>query len=203
METHVISPTKTDIIVRHKRKNKVITVDNSQLKDFYPFNSLYRYTMNKEGTHLKLRRNKGINNVSYGIDVDKSPISELKHHQCDLETMVNPSVKRDNEKVINDAKEWGIVTIDEPFNIEDVDKGFSMLGDRLSMLSNTMIEHYLEDKDEATKLEFMLKDRDSKVKIALRDCGHFIEKKYCRIGEIYVMLKLMKKMARKRDKEIR
>lgn len=203
METYVISEIKTNIIVRHKRKNKTITVDNSKLKDFYPFNNLYKYEMDKDGEHLKLRRNKGINNISYGIDEDKNYVSDIKSHQCNLETMTNPTVKIENQKVIEDAEEWGISTIDKPFNLEDINNSFNKLGDRLSMLSNSMIDYYLSDKDEATKLEYLLKDRDTKVKIALQDCGGYIEKKYCRIGEIYVMLKLMKKMARHKSKRMR
>lgn len=201
MKTNVLSTKQTEIVVRHKRKNKVIRVDNEQLKDFYPFNNLYRYVMNKEGTHLVLRRNKGINNVSYGIEEDKSPTTFDINHQCDVETMINPAVKIDNQKVIDDAKEWGISTIDEPFSLEDINRSFDILGDRLSQLSNSMIDYYLSTKDEVTKLEYQLKDRDTKVKLALTECGGYISQKYCRIGEIYVMLKLMKKIARKREKE--
>ena len=98
--------------------------------------------------------------------------------------------------MIADAKEWGIPTLEDDFDEEIVNMGMRKLGDRLAELSNSVINYYLSDKDDADKLSFLVKERDSQLNIALTDCKGYIAQKYCRIGEIYVMLKLMKKMAR-------
>lgn len=192
----VISKDKSIITLRHKRKDQSIIVDNDTLLDWYPFNSLYSYTLDKDGKTMILKRGRGYNNISYGITDTKSDLVNNPKYQCSTDTWVNQAVKRDNKKMIEDAKEWGIPTIDQPFDMNTVNMGMKKLGDRLSELSNVMIEYYLSDKDDADRLAFLVKERDSQVNIALSDCKGYIAQKYCRIGEIYVMLKLMKKMAK-------
>lgn len=196
MKTLVISKDKTIIEVRHKRQNESIIVDNDTLLDWFPFNSLYSYVLDKDGETMILKRGRGLNNISYGITDSKSELVNNPKYQCKVGKWVNPAVRRDNKKMIADAKEWGIPTIDEPFDMNTVNTGMKMLGDRLAELSNSVINYYLSDKDDADKLSFLVKERDSQLNIALTDCKGYIAQKYCRIGEIYVMLKLMKKMAR-------
>lgn len=196
MKTLVISKDKTIIEVRHKRQNESIIVDNDTLLDWFPFNSLYSYVLDKDGETMILKRGRGLNNISYGITYSKSELVNNPKYQCKVGKWVNPAVRRDNKKMIADAKEWGIPTIDEPFDMNTVNTGMKMLGDRLAELSNSVINYYLSDKDDADKLSFLVKERDSQLNIALTDCKGYIAQKYCRIGEIYVMLKLMKKMAR-------
>lgn len=196
MKTLVISKDKTIIEVRHKRQNESIIVDNDTLLDWFPFNSLYSYVLDKDGETMILKRGRGLNNISYGITDSKSELVNNPKYQCKVGKWVNPAVRRDNKKMIEDAKEWGIPTIDEPFDMNTVNTGMKMLGDRLAELSNSVINYYLSDKDDADKLSFLVKERDSQLNIALTDCKGYIAQKYCRIGEIYVMLKLMKKMAR-------
>lgn len=196
MKTLVISKDKTIIEVRHKRQNESIIVDNDTLLDWFPFNSLYSYVLDKDGETMILKRGRGLNNISYGITDSKSELVNNPKYQCKVGKWVNPAVRRDNKKMIADAKEWGIPTIDEPFDMNTVNTGMKMLGDRLAELSNSVINYYLSDKDDADKLSFLVKERDSQLNIALTDYKGYIAQKYCRIGEIYVMLKLMKKMAR-------
>ena len=196
MKTLVISKNMSIIEVRHKRQNESIMVDNKTLLDWYPFNSLYSYVLDKDGKTMILKRGRGLNNISYGITDSKSELVNNPKYQCTVGDWVNPAVKRDNKKMIADAKEWGIPTLEDYFDEEIVDMGMRKLGDRLAELSNSVINYYLSDKDDADKLAFFFLLRDSQLNIALTDCKGYIAQKYCRIGEIYVMLKLMKKMAR-------
>lgn len=196
MKTLVISKNNSIIEVRHKRQNESIIVNNDTLLDWYPFNSLYSYVLDKDGETMILKRGRGLNNISYGITDSKSELVSNPKYQCKVGKWVNPAVRRDNKKMIADAKEWGIPTLEDDFDEEIVNMGMRKLGDRLAELSNSVINYYLSDKDDADKLSFLVKERDSQLNIALTDCKGYIAQKYCRIGEIYVMLKLMKKMAR-------
>ena len=196
MKTLVISKNNSIIEVRHKRQNESIIVNNDTLLDWYPFNSLYSYVLDKDGETMILKRGRGLNNISYGITDSKSELVSNPKYQCKVGKWVNPAVRRDNKKMIEDAKEWGIPTLEDDFDEEIVNMGMRKLGDRLAELSNSVINYYLSDKDDADKLSFLVKERDSQLNIALTDCKGYIAQKYCRIGEIYVMLKLMKKMAR-------
>lgn len=196
MKTLVISKNNSIIEVRHKRQNESIIVNNDTLLDWYPFNSLYSYVLDKDGETMILKRGRGLNNISYGITDSKSKLVSNPKYQCKVGKWVNPAVRRDNKKMIADAKEWGIPTLEDDFDEEIVNMGMRKLGDRLAELSNSVINYYLSDKDDADKLSFLVKERDSQLNIALTDCKGYIAQKYCRIGEIYVMLKLMKKMAR-------
>ena len=196
MKTLVISKNNSIIEVRHKRQNESIIVNNDTLLDWYPFNSLYSYVLDKDGETMILKRGRGLNNISYGITDSKSELVSNPKYQCKVGKWVNPAVRRDNKKMIADAKEWGIPTLEDDFDEEIVNMGMRKLGDRLAELSNSVINYYLSDKDDADKLSFLVKERDSQLNIALTDCKGYIAQKYCRIGEIYVMLKLMKKLAR-------
>lgn len=59
MKTLVISKNNSIIEVRHKRQNESIIVNNDTLLDWYPFNSLYSYVLDKDGETMILKRGRG------------------------------------------------------------------------------------------------------------------------------------------------
>lgn len=197
MNILVISKDKSILTVKWKREEVTLLVDNSTLINWYPFNSLYHYRMDKDNKEiLKLKRGRGYGNVSYRLADTNSDLNNYPQWQVNTNNWVCPTVQKDNEQMIKDAKEWGLPVITEPFDYEMVERGMLKLGDRLSELSNSVIDYYLSDKSALERWEFKMKDRDNQVRYALRGLGNEVDEKYCMIGQIYVMLKLMKKIAR-------
>lgn len=193
MKLKPIDKDYSTLVVRHKRCNKEIKVSNSDLLKFFPFNNLYQYYINEEGDRLVFRRYAGVTNDSYGVEQTDANVVE-EHKTCRLENMTNPVVEQENIALVAQAREWGIVTLEDDFTLEDVQNSFYKLGDILDMYSSIITERY---KDSIDSNFFEDKLRVQQTRIALHKDKNSFEEEYKFIGSLYTMLNYMRKMVKK------
>jgi hypothetical protein len=99
---------------------------------WYPFNVnfVYQYTVARNFLYLvqdPASRELGVENI-YEVDL----LKRTKPLEQKDGTMFHPKVYERNMEIIQDAKMLGIPTIDEPFDKESIQEGFSILDDMIN-----------------------------------------------------------------------
>jgi hypothetical protein len=179
---------------------EVETTQEDELKEFhlpkhdlhywYPFNInfFYKYTNSKD--YLYLVKEKGFEGPNYyGVDILKrtKPLGEKNG------VMFNPEVYKRNKKIMKLAQSLKIPTIDSSYTMEDVQAGFRQLDDCMHLLKLQAEERYKAASGEFIYVQSVMdEDRDQEV------FEHMLpieQEMLIELGEIYVMLNLMRKLA--------
>lgn len=199
-----INNTETgDLKVFHKdREYKVLQAPLDNLEDWYPFSYAYEYKLDKQGKALELKRLRSTLPTSYGVNNNMQGIVGRDNYKCNLDTWVNPAVQRENLKIIEKAKSYGLPVINEDYTKQEVRKGMKELGTIFTSLKDIVVKRYLEDKSEEQIKRFNMKAEENQLSEALQKSDVSVDYTYSELGQIYNMLLLMKKVARYQDKTI-
>lgn len=190
-----------DLKVFHKNKEyKVLQAPLNNLEEWYPFSYAYEYKLDKKGKELELKRLRSTLPTSYGISDNLQTTVNRVGYKCDLETWINPVVKKENLKIIQKAKSYGLPVINEPYTKKDVRRGMKELGVIFNNLKDIVVKRYLEGKTDEQIERFKTKAEDNQLAEALQKSDVSVDFTYSELGQIYKMLLLMKKIARYKDR---
>ena len=184
-----------DVFYKDKQNRKLIFPVET-LMNWYPLSNAYEYKLSRHQDFLILKRMRSTLPTSYGLTKNDKKIAGMEGMRCDLKTWINPNVQEENSKIIEKAKSYNLPTIDQKFNLEDVNKGFTDLGVLFNNLKDIVIKRYLKDKTEKQKKVFFTKKEDSQLSEALKHSDSQIDLTYSDLGQIYNMLLIMKKIAK-------
>lgn len=194
-------------IISNRGKLQHLEYPLESLFDWYPCCQRYDYKMSESRKKLYLvpvdaRKN----GKRYFADVEKSRV-DSDSGVVYLPKWCNKEVKQENKKLFEFAKNYGIITPDQEYTLEQVKDSITRILDILDMLYsfeyNRLREHYTvlaengELVGEAKKAydQFILADREDKASFVLEACKSTnIDDLYERFGEVYVMLQVMRKV---------
>lgn len=194
-------------IISNRGKLQHLEYPLESLFDWYPCCQRYDYKMSESRKKLYLvlvdARNNG---KRYFADVEKSRV-DSDSGVVYLPKWCNKEVKQENKKLFEFAKNYGIITPDQEYTLEQVKDSITRILDILDMLYsfeyNRLREHYTvlaengELVGEAKKSydQFILADREDKASFVLEACKNTsIDDLYGRFGEVYVMLQVMRRV---------
>lgn len=177
----------------------VFTTNGDELKSFhfpknhiyfwYPFNInfFYKYSNSREFMYLVKEKGYEGENV-YNIDI----LKRTKPMPTRNDVPFHKGVYQRNMYIMSKAKEVGLVTIKDVYSISDVKENYIKLKNILTIIKNEMQDRYLdkypEDVENIGEDEEWIKKIYSEM--TPEEHKHFIE-----IGEMYVMVNLMRKLA--------
>ncbi|MGI4156910.1 hypothetical protein ACR2U3_27020, partial [Klebsiella pneumoniae] len=150
----------------------------------------------RNGEYLELKRLRSTLPSSYGLDDNNQDIIRDNNHRCKIGYWYNPAVRKDNLKIIEKAKQYGLPIITEEYDANTVEQGFRDIGVIFQSLKTIVVTRYLEGKTEEELRIFNMKSEESQLNEALKESDFSVDLTYSDLGQIYNMLLLMKKISK-------
>lgn len=170
------------------------------LFDWYPLNPGYDYLYSKKNNKMYIVRKEKHSPIRYGVDHNKDRINE-KNACFDLDEWHNPEVVDENEIVFDNAEKWGFVTPRKEYTVSQVKHDLKKAGDVLNILFQ-LEEEKLERNIKNNEIDITHQELTEIMNCNKEDYVTEIFKmnnteneNYHKLGEIYTMLQLMRKIA--------
>lgn len=198
MKLKILDKNKGTLNVFHYNKERK-TLDDVplfNLIDWYPLSNAYEYKLSKNEEYLELKRLRSTLPASYDLMYNNYDIIKDNNHRCKIGYWYNPAVRKDNLKIVEKAKQYGLPVITEPFDINLVEQGFRDIGIIFQSLKTIVVNRYLEGKTEEEVQTFNQKPEDTQLNEALKESDYSVDLTYSELGQIYNMLLLMKKISK-------
>lgn len=186
-----------NVFHRNKEHKTIDNVPTANLIDWYPLSNAYEYKLSRNGEYLELKRLRSTLPTSYELETNNQSIIRDNNHRCKIGYWYNPAVRKDNLKIIDKAKQYGLPVITEEYDSNIVEQGFKDLGVIFQSLKTIVVTRYLEGKTEEELRIFNMKSEESQLNEALKESDFSVDLTYSDLGQIYNMLLLMKKISKR------
>lgn len=180
--------------IKFKGESRVqLPVNPVNFIEWYPLSMAYEFKFNTKSRTLRLMRTTSqlphlYNDLGISGTVLEAP------HEFDL---VIPEIKKDNMKIVEVAKDYGLPVPTEYYTYHMVDQGLQKLGLIYKEVNQLILQDYISSLEPTALKVFMLKDRDTQLDKALIHLSQDKDDTYSKLGQLSVMLVTMKKLSRK------
>ncbi|AMQ66627.1 anti-sigma factor [Bacillus phage Shbh1] len=156
---------------------------------WYPFNSNFYYKYSNFKNILYLTKDKGYSGDNVYDIKDLKKTKALKKLEG---VWFNSTVYYRNLEKMIIAKTLGIPVVNQPFTMKDVVRGFKTWSLEVERLKNTLIDRSFESDDFLTPEMLSYGWDDKFFELATKDELRYLKED---LGEIYIMLSVMRKIA--------
>lgn len=160
---------------RYGREPIQLAFDPDTLQNWYPFNAGYTYKTNNAG-EIQLAREVGARFMPKIEGV----------HTLNAYVWYNKSVRDDNLRVAKFASAMGIASPFEQYRNYDVTEGMQIVGNTIDALTVHYTQEYL-----ATASKQYSSNQEGEALRNVSDEGKYL---YAKVGEVYTMLNMMRKV---------
>lgn len=185
---------RDNVYLKCKHKNvadKILKMNLETIVEWYPLSLAYDLTVGSEGEYLRLCRLTSTLPYHYGDEgkgyvIDKQDIDTDIHFE---------GVYRENKRLINKAKDYGLLTLEDEYTINEVVENFAKVRLIFEEINAILIEKHIKDLTPEDKAIFLQEDRDIQVDKALRNSSDDLTGAYDDLGQLYNMNVIMKKIS--------
>ena len=171
-------------------EDKIIKVNLDNLIEWYPLSLAYDLKISNTGGKLQLCRLTSTLPKHY-----KKTDTYLVDEQDYTEYFTFDSVKEDNLKLKERAKELGITFIDEDFDIEKVLMNFAKIRIIFEKVNLIVLDKYKETLNKKQLKRLIDNDLTTQIDRALSKSDDTLNNAYDELGQLYNMTVIMKKIA--------
>jgi len=171
-------------------EDKIIKVNLDNLIEWYPLSLAYDLKISNTGDKIQLCRLTSTLPKHY-----KETDTYLVDEQDYTEYFTFDSVKEDNLKLKERAKEFDITFIDEDFDIEKVLMNFAKIRMIFEKVNLIVLEKYKETLNNKQLKRLIDNDLTTQIDRALSKSDDTLNNAYDELGQLYNMTVIMKKIA--------
>ncbi|BCG66357.1 hypothetical protein [Staphylococcus phage vB_SsapH-Golestan101-M] len=171
-------------------EDKIVKVNLGNLIEWYPLSLAYDLKISNTGDKIQLCRLTSTLPKHY-----KETDTYLVDEQDYTEHFTFESVKEDNLKLKERAKEFGITFIDEDFDIEKVLMNFAKIRMIFEKVNLIVLDKYKETLNNKQLKRLIDNDLTTQIDRALSKSDDTLNNAYDELGQLYNMTVIMKKIA--------
>lgn len=171
-------------------EDKIVKVNLDNLIEWYPLSLAYDLKISNTGDKIQLCRLTSTLPKHY-----KETDTYLVDEQDYTEYFKFESVKEDNLKLKERAKEFGITFIDEDFDIEKVLMNFAKIRMIFEKVNLIVLDKYKETLNNKQLKRLVDNDLTTQIDRALSKSDDTLKNAYDELGQLYNMTVIMKKIA--------
>lgn len=171
-------------------EDRIIKVNLDNIVEWYPLSLAYDLKVSNTGDKIQLCRLTSTLPKHY-----KETDTYLVDEQDYTEYFKFESVKEDNLKLKERAKEFGITFIDEDFDIEKVLMNFAKIRMIFEKVNLIVLDKYKETLNNKQLKRLIDNDLTTQIDRALSKSDDTLNNAYDELGQLYNMTVIMKKIA--------
>lgn len=171
-------------------EDRIVKVNLDNIVEWYPLSLAYDLKISNTGDKIQLCRLTSTLPKHY-----KETDTYLVDEQDYTEYFKFESVKEDNLKLKERAKEFGITFIDEDFDIEKVLMNFAKIRMIFEKVNLIVLDKYKETLNNKQLKRLIDNDLTTQIDRALSKSDDTLNNAYDELGQLYNMTVIMKKIA--------